>query len=104
VEPAFVALPDLREVRAPIEFSWVGETARLVGTVTHRWLQRIAEDGLESWSANRVQALRNRVDRDLACRGVPVVERGQAVDRVLAALAGAITDERGRWKGACGRS
>ncbi len=27
-----------------IEFSWVGETARHVGTVVHRWLQRIADD------------------------------------------------------------
>ena len=30
-----------------IEFSWVGETARHVGSVVHRWLQRIAEDELE---------------------------------------------------------
>ena len=29
-----------------IEFSWAGETARHVGTVVHRWLQRIAEDEL----------------------------------------------------------
>jgi len=32
--------------RDAIEFSWAGETARHIGTVVHRWLQRIANDGL----------------------------------------------------------
>ena len=40
-----------------IEFSWVGETARHVGTVVHRWLQRIAEDGLIRWNSNRAAAM-----------------------------------------------
>ena len=30
-----------------IEFSWAGETARRIGTVVHRWLQRIGEDALQ---------------------------------------------------------
>ena len=36
-----------------IEFSWVGETARHVGTVAHRWLQRMADDELRDLRRER---------------------------------------------------
>ena len=44
---AWEALPEGRDAAGQIEFSWAGETARHVGTVVHRWLQRIAEDRAE---------------------------------------------------------
>ena len=34
---------------AAIEFSWAGETARRIGVVVHRWLQRMADDALAGW-------------------------------------------------------
>jgi ATP-dependent exoDNAse (exonuclease V) beta subunit len=80
-----------------IEFSWVGETARHVGTIAHRWLQRIATEGLAGWDTARVAALAPRVERELVRLGVPPVEREDAKARVIAALQGAIADERGRW-------
>jgi len=85
------------EEAATIEFSWVGETARHVGIVTHRWLQRIAADGVEAWSPERVAALASTVEADLARRGIPPMERVDACERVLARLEGALTDPRGRW-------
>ena len=36
-----------------IEFSWAGETARHIGTVVHRCLQRIAGDELKGWTGWR---------------------------------------------------
>jgi ATP-dependent exoDNAse (exonuclease V) beta subunit len=80
-----------------IEFSWAGETARHIGIVTHRWLQRIAADGVEAWDAARVAALEPAVDADLARRGIPPAERVDAIERVLAALESALADPRGRW-------
>ena len=80
-----------------IEFSWVGETARHVGSVVHRWLQRIGDDALVGWDEERVAGLREAVSAQLAGRGVPDAELDWASDRVLAALASAITDEKGRW-------
>ncbi len=80
-----------------IEFSWVGETARHVGIITHRWLQRIAADGVQAWDAERVDGLGATVEADLARRGIPPVERADARERVLAALEGALADPRGRW-------
>ena len=55
--------PEGRE-EEQIEFSWAGETARHVGTVVHRWLQRIADDELRGWDAKRVNALRARFSAD----------------------------------------
>ena len=83
--------------REAIEFSWAGETARHVGSVAHRWLQRMAEDALSGWDGARVRALRERCAAQLAARGVPAAELDAAAARVLDALVNAIEDERGRW-------
>jgi hypothetical protein len=53
-----------------IEFSWVGETARQVGSVAHRWLQWIADDALEGWDATRIQGLHDVIARQLIARGI----------------------------------
>jgi ATP-dependent exoDNAse (exonuclease V) beta subunit len=82
---------------APIEFSWAGETARHVGTVVHRWLQRIAEEALEGWDAKRVESLEGVFARDLERRGVPAPELKDAAALVAAALANTVADDRGRW-------
>jgi ATP-dependent exoDNAse (exonuclease V) beta subunit len=83
--------------RDDIEFSWVGETARHVGAVVHRWLQRIAEDRLAGWDRARIERLRGAVGNELSAHGVRDAELGEAVERALAALRNAIADERGRW-------
>ncbi len=95
--PAACVTAPPSETAPPVEFSWVGETARHVGVITHRWLQRIAIDGLGRWNGERVAGLADAIRRDLARRGVPDSERPAAIARVLEALEGAITDERGRW-------
>ena len=88
---------DTARAQDKIEFSWVGETARHVGSVVHRWLQRIAEDGLKGWDAKRVETLRKTFSEELAARGVAERELGAATGRVVTALAHAVTGQRGRW-------
>jgi ATP-dependent exoDNAse (exonuclease V) beta subunit len=97
--PAVVWTPPVDEARTQddIEFSWVGETARHVGSVVHRWLQRVADDALVGWDEERIAGMREAVSAQLAGRGVPDAELDWASDRVLAALANAITDKKGRW-------
>ena len=99
-------LPDAVRWKAPaegrvaeeeIEFSWVGETARQIGTVVHRWLQRIAEDELRGWHENRVDALRANFARELERRGVQHSEVSAAADLVAMALKNTLAEERGRW-------
>ncbi|HEX6295711.1 MAG TPA: UvrD-helicase domain-containing protein [Burkholderiales bacterium] len=80
-----------------IEFSWVGETARHVGTVVHRWLQRIAEDELQGWDARRVASLLPQFTKELERRGVPAADLKRASDLIVTALTSTIGDERGSW-------
>jgi ATP-dependent exoDNAse (exonuclease V) beta subunit len=81
----------------PIEFSWAGETARHIGTVVHRWLQRMAEDELRGWDAARIDRLRPRFASDLRRRGVPPIEIKTSSDLIAQALKNSISDARGRW-------
>jgi|CXWL01.1.fsa_nt_gi ATP-dependent exoDNAse (exonuclease V) beta subunit len=78
-----------------IEFSWAGETARHVGTVVHRWLQRIAEDEMKGWDAKRVDAEKPRFELELIRRGVKSAEL--AAELVIVALKNTLADEQGRW-------
>jgi ATP-dependent exoDNAse (exonuclease V) beta subunit len=80
-----------------IIFSWAGETARHIGSVAHRWLQRIAEDALQGWDARRVAALRGAFRAQLAALGVGDAELERAAGRVSQSLELALKDERGRW-------
>jgi ATP-dependent exoDNAse (exonuclease V) beta subunit len=96
-EPVRWKAPPEGHEEEQIEFSWAGETARHIGTVVHRWLQRIAEDELRGWDARRVQQLRTRFAKDLERRGVPRAEAAPAADLVAGALVNALADERGRW-------
>jgi ATP-dependent helicase/nuclease subunit A len=85
------------KIEDQIEFSWVGETARHMGTVVHRWLQRIAEDRLEGWDADRIARYRVAVRSQLFSRGVSGAELETATAMVMSALRNAITDPKGRW-------
>ncbi|MGB5082455.1 MAG: UvrD-helicase domain-containing protein [Burkholderiales bacterium] len=89
--------PDEGRQEEEIEFSWAGETARHVGTIVHRWLQRIADDELRGWDAKRVDALKERFAKELERRGVPHRDLKGSVELVTMAMKNAISDERGRW-------
>jgi ATP-dependent exoDNAse (exonuclease V) beta subunit len=85
--------------RGDIEYSWAGQTARLVGNVVHRWLQRIAEDGVENWDIAKVEVLSDTFRRQLVADGMVNNENDidTATQRVVTALAHSVSDPRGRW-------
>jgi hypothetical protein len=80
-----------------VEFDWVRETARQIGTVAHRLLRQIAEDGLDRWTSARVEAQRSRVARELSALGFTGAEAAAAVEQVLASIRTTLADPRGRW-------
>jgi ATP-dependent exoDNAse (exonuclease V) beta subunit len=80
-----------------VEFSWAGEAARHIGTVVHRFLQRIADEGLEAWDVGRVRLVEDILTLALKQEGVPTAERETALARVRQALTGVLGDPRGRW-------
>ncbi len=89
--------PAAHAVVEPVEFSWAGESARHVGTVVHRWLQRMGEEALQGWSEERVQGLLPAYRAELARLGVPREDLDRAAQRVAAALTQTLADPRGRW-------
>ena len=95
--PAQWHAPPEKPAYDEIEFSWVGDTARRVGSVVHRWLQRIADDEARGWTRVRVEKERAAIANELAARGVAAADIGKAVDRVIAALTATLDDPRGRW-------
>ena len=90
-------LQEEERVGEEIEFSWVGETARHVGSAVHRWLQRIAEDEMKGWDRARLEKMRKAFRDELGMRGIPESEIEAATTRVITALGNSLEDPRGRW-------
>jgi ATP-dependent exoDNAse (exonuclease V) beta subunit len=80
-----------------IEFSWAGSTARHVGTVVHRQLERLARAGIADWPASRVDTLRPALGLALTQLGVDADELPDAVGKALRALRSTLDDPKGRW-------
>jgi ATP-dependent exoDNAse (exonuclease V) beta subunit len=73
------------------------DAARHAGTVTHRLLDRIARDGVNAWSADRIRRLGPMLRTLLAGEGVPASLIDATCERVAAGLTRALADPRGRW-------
>ncbi|MBL8266763.1 UvrD-helicase domain-containing protein [Steroidobacter sp.] len=77
-----------------VEFDWASQTARHVGTLVHRELDRLVRSGAERLTAAPNRA---RLCSELAELGVPPDRCDTAVERVIAAIAQTLADDRGRW-------
>lgn len=80
-----------------IEFSWAGETARHVGTVVHRLLQRIAEMGIGNVTEETLSGYADMSRMMLLRLGVPHERLDAAVEKISTALKNTLEDEKGRW-------
>ena len=80
-----------------IEFSWVGATARLIGTAVHQWLQRLAAcqsaEAARQLHTDGAQAQQ----RLLQSLGVADSELDRALSVVRRAIANTLNDEQGCW-------
>jgi len=93
----FDTVPDATPAAPRPEFEWASPAAAHVGTVVHRHLQRIAELGVESWTAGEIEAHAGAFTRELCLLGVEHHEVGAATARVVGALRAAVEDPQGRW-------
>jgi ATP-dependent exoDNAse (exonuclease V) beta subunit len=78
-------------------FEWVGDLLPRVGVVAHSFLQRIAQDGPDQWSAERVRSARRAISAALLGAGVVRGDLEQGIARVSLALTNTLQDARGRW-------
>ena len=83
--------------RDSVAFDWARETARRIGTIAHRLLLQLAEQGIDHWTALRAATERARIVRELAALGWTATEVNAAVEQVLAAIDATLADPRGRW-------
>jgi ATP-dependent exoDNAse (exonuclease V) beta subunit len=89
--------PRTLELEAMLErlpFDWASETARHVGTLVHRELERLTRGVV---SVDSVDLRPQRFAMELAELGVPAERRGAACQRVSDALVRTLRDPRGRW-------
>ena len=68
-----------------------------IGTLAHRTLELIAQDGLDQWSVDRVKASQTAFKRWLQGRGHAASVLDDAASQVQQAVSNAIGSEAGRW-------
>lgn len=81
----------------PLEFDWASHEARHVGTVVHRQLQRLAEEGAEQWTAERVGLLLDFYQQQLKALGVAQSRLESCAKRVVRALVNVADDPQAQW-------
>jgi hypothetical protein len=80
----------------PPEFSWVGETARHIGTVVHAALEQFAT-AKQLPSNTAIEAQRAFYEYQLRRHGVPATDLQRAASVVVEALVKTVSNDRGRW-------
>jgi ATP-dependent helicase/nuclease subunit A len=78
-----------------IEFSWVRQTARRVGTVVHEALEQFGAGALPA--VDQLPRLRTRLESRLQALGVEEDRASAGAELALKALAATLGDSRGRW-------
>ena len=81
--------------RRPVEFYWVGTSARHAGTIVHRWLHRFVEDvPPNAGNLDDLNDLTAHWAKELL---VPEDDIAFVCERVQRALAGILSDPQGQW-------
>lgn len=70
---------------------------RQVGTLTHRILQTIAEEGLDHWSSIKIETFENQWRQQLLSKGVLPNDLETAITLIQQAINGTLNDKHGRW-------
>lgn len=68
-----------------------------IGTLTHRYLEAIANDGLAAWPSERISELLPHFTQYFAKEGHDAIISRDAANLVHEALLGALNSEHGRW-------
>ncbi len=78
-------------------FDWVGEEARHLGTVIHRYFCRIVKDGLASWDKDRLAREDSHMQVMLREMGFDRDDAVLTAKKGMQVIGNALSAERGRW-------
>jgi ATP-dependent helicase/nuclease subunit A len=87
----FIPSFDYDNEEAP-EAQWQSPSPRHVGTLVHAYMQRFAEQGLDSWSMEKLDQQRPAIELMLKHYGVPASELKNTCERVVLSLNKVIED------------
>lgn len=87
----------VRDTEAEPVFYWAGAGVRHLGTVVHRYLCRIAREGLKKWAAPRVKGERERMEGMLRALGLARKDAANMASDAIGIIEGALEDKLGRW-------
>ena len=79
------------------EFNWAGEAVKHLGTVVHKYLCRIAGEGLSEWNDERVSMEKGRMTAMLCQLGLNKGEAEETAKKGIEIVIRTIKDEVGRW-------
>lgn len=68
-----------------------------IGTLTHRYLEAIATDGLDAWTIDRIDTLLPYFEASFVNEGLGKEASRSAAQQVYAAISGALQSAVGRW-------
>ena len=80
-----------------VEFDWARLLTRNAGTVVHRYLKAMAEQGLDQWNHQRIEANQAAFRALLEQLGTAPEDMDTALERVVTALRNVLDDERATW-------
>lgn len=78
-------------------YQWQLHPERIVGTVIHRLLYQISQDGLDHWDSKKIMNAQTMFACLLAQKGVLASQIPQALARLNTCLEKTLADPRGRW-------
>lgn len=79
-----------------LDFDWASETARHIGTLSHRYYEKLASDR-QFFDVQNPEKHRPGIERSLANLGTRFSDIKQAAQKVLEGLVNISTDTRGQW-------
>jgi ATP-dependent helicase/nuclease subunit A len=80
-----------------VTYDWASPLAKHVGTVVHRWLEKITRDGADQYSAERVAELHPAFRHTLLAEDTDVADIDRGTEMVSRAILNSLEDDTGRW-------
>ncbi len=82
---------------APNQLNWQADHSRLIGTLTHRILQQVIEEGLHHWPENRLDSEQANWLTALQQAGLPEDKLSNTVKIIKENLLKTLNDPNGQW-------
>lgn len=79
------------------EFLWAGEEAKQLGTVAHKYLCKMAKDGLNIWTKKKIAREKEIMESIFRQLGMNKTQASLLTKRGLKMLEGIISDNKGKW-------